>query len=124
MKKISSEQKADIVRRIQVKNLDGTWAETYGALAEEFGVSRCLISYIAKGAGLPRREGGHSKAHIPFVGKRYQPPAQLSDMYQDLRSKVGATEARRLIMDHMRIRGISYEHVGNGSSVDVEPIAA
>jgi len=34
------------------------------------------------------------------------------------------TEARRLIMDHMRIRGISYEHVGNGSSVDVEPIAA
>ena len=83
MKKISSEQKADIVRRIQVKNLDGTWAETYGALAEEFGVSRCLISYIAKGAGMPQREGGHSKAHIPFVGKRYQPPAQLWDMYQE-----------------------------------------
>ena len=40
MKKISSEQKADIVRRIQVKNPDGTWAETYGALAEEFG-GRC-----------------------------------------------------------------------------------
>jgi len=40
--KISSEQKADIVRRIQVKNLDGTWAETYGALAKEFGVSGCL----------------------------------------------------------------------------------
>jgi hypothetical protein len=78
-----SEQKADIVRRIQVKNLDGTWAET-----------------------------------------RYQPPAQLWDMYQELRSKVGVTEARRLIMDHMQIRGISYEGVGSGSSVDVEPIAA
>jgi hypothetical protein len=64
--KISSEQKADIVRRIQLKNLDGTWAETYGALAEEFGVSRCLISNIAKCAGLLRREGGCSKAHIPF----------------------------------------------------------
>ena len=120
--KISSEQKADIVRRIQVKNLDGTWAETYGALAEEFGVSRRLISYIAKGAGLLRREGG--RAHIPFVGKRYQPPAQLWDMYQELRDKVGVTEARRLIEDHMRIRGISYENVGSGSSVDVEPIAA
>jgi hypothetical protein len=46
--KISSDQKADIVRRIQVKNPDGTWAEKYGALAEEFGVSRCLISHIAK----------------------------------------------------------------------------
>jgi hypothetical protein len=45
-------------------------------------------------------------------------------MYQELRSKVGVTEARRLIEDHMRIRGISYEHVGNSSSVDVEPIAA
>jgi len=122
--KISSEQNTDIVRRIQVKNPDGTWAETYGALAEEFGVSRCLISHIAKCAGLPRREGGHFKAHIPFVGKRYQPPAQLWDMYQELRSKVDVTEARRLIMDHMQIRGISYEHTGSGSSVDAEPIAA
>jgi hypothetical protein len=120
--KISLEQKADIVRRIQVKNPDGTWAEKYGAVAKEFGVSRCLISYIAKGAGLLRREGG--RAHIPFVGKRYQPPAQLWDMYQELRDKVGVTEARRLIEDHMRIRGISYENVGSGSSVDVEPIAA
>jgi hypothetical protein len=119
--KISSEQKADIVRRIQLKNLDGTWAETYGALAEEFGVSRCLISNIAKCAGLLRREGGYSKAHIPFVGKRYQPPAQLWDMYQELRSKVGVTE-RRLIEDHMRIRGISYKGVCSGTSV--EPIAA
>ena len=54
----------------------------------------------------------------------YQPPAQLWQMYQELRGKVGATEARRLIEDHMRIRGISYENVGSGSSVDVEPIAA
>ena len=30
--KIGPEQKADIVRRIQVKNPDGTWAEKYGAL--------------------------------------------------------------------------------------------
>ena len=117
--KISLEQKADIVRRIQVKNLDGTWAEKYDALAEEFGVSRCLISHIAKRAGLMRRERG--RAHVPFVGK---PPAQLWDMYQQLRGKVGVTEARRLITEHMRIRGISCEHVGNGSSVDVEPIAA
>jgi len=120
--KISSEQKTDIVRRIQVKNPDGTWAVLYKDLAEEFGVSRCLISCIAKRAGLPRREG--CRQHIPFVGKRYQPPAQLSDMYQELRSKVGVTEARRLVEDHMRIRGISYEHVRGGSSVDVEPIAA
>jgi len=122
--KIGLEQKAEIVRRIQVKNLDGTWAETYGALADEFGVSRCLISHIAKRAGLSRREGGQFKAHIAFAGKRYQPPAQLADMYQELRGKVGVTAARRLIEDHMRIRGISYEDVGNGSSVDVEPIAA
>ena len=80
--KISLEQKADIVRRIQVKNPDGTWAEKYGAVAKEFGVSRCLISYIAKGAGLARREYCR---------------------------QVGVTEARRLIEDHMRIRGISYE---------------
>jgi hypothetical protein len=45
-------------------------------------------------------------------------------MYQELRSKVGVTEARRLIEDHMRIRGISYGDVGRGSSVDDEPIAA
>ena len=122
--KISSEQKADIVRRIQVKNLNGTWAEKYDALAKEFGVSRCLISYIAKRAGLSRRKGGQFKSHIAFVGKRYQPPAQLSDMYQELRSKVGVTEARRLIEDHMRLRGISYEDVGGGSSVDDESIAA
>jgi hypothetical protein len=122
--KISSEQKADIVRRIQVKNPDGTWAERYGALAGEFGVSRCLISYIAKRAGLPRREGRQFRAHVAFVGKRYQPPAQLWDMYQELRGKVGVTEARRLIEDHMRIRGISYEHIGSGPSVDVEAIAA
>ena len=122
--KISSEQKADIVRRIQVKNLDGTWAETYGALAEEFSVSRRLISYIANCAGLSRREGVECAPHIPFIGKRYQPPAQLWDMYQQLRGKVVVTEAHRPIMDHTRIRGISYEHVGSGSSVDVEPIAA
>jgi hypothetical protein len=120
--KISSEQKADIVRRIQVKNPDGTWAERYKELATEFGVSRCLISHIAKHAGLLRR--GRFAPHIAFVGKRYQPPAQLSDMYQELRSKVGVTEARRLIEDHMRIRGISYEGVGSGSSFDVQSIAA
>jgi len=80
--KISLEQKADIVRRIQVKNLDGTWAETYGALAKKFDVSRCLISHIAKRAGLMRRERG--RAHIPFVGKRFKPPAQLWNMYQQL----------------------------------------
>ncbi len=122
--KISSEQKADIVRRIQVKNPDGRWAERYGPLAKEFSVSRCLISHIAKHAGLSRRERGRFAPHIAFVGKRYQPPAQLSDMYQELRSKVGVTEARRLIEDHMRVRKISYEHVGRGSSVAVEPIAA
>ena len=122
--KISSEQKADIVRRIQMKNPDGRWAEKYGALAKEFNVSRCLISYIAKCAGLPRRKGGQFAPHIAFVGKRYQPPAQLSDMYQELRSKVGVTEARRLIEDHMRLRGISYEDVGSGSSFDVQSIAA
>ena len=122
--KISSEQKADIVRRIQVKNPDGTWTERYGPLAKEFNVSRCLISYIAKCAGcLPRRERGRAP-HVAFVGKHYQPPAQLSDMYQELRSKVGVTEARRLIEDHMRIRGISYEGVGRGSSFDVQSIAA
>jgi AraC-like DNA-binding protein len=122
MRKISSEQKADIVRRIQVKNPDGTWAVTYKDIAAEFGVSRCLISHIAKHAGLPRRERGPQA--IPFVGKRYHPPAQLWDMYQQLRDKVGMMEARRLIEDHMRIRGVSYEHVCSGSSVDVEPIAA
>jgi hypothetical protein len=117
-KKISSEQKADIVRRIQVKNPDGTWAVSYKDIAAEFAVSRCLISHIAKHAGLPRRERGPQV--IPC--KRYHPPAQLWDMYQQLRDKVGMMEARRLIEDHMRIRGISHEHVG--SSVDVEPIAA
>ena len=119
--KISSEQKADIVRRIQVKNPDGTWAVSYKALAPEFGVSSCLISHIAKHAGLPQRKRGK---YVPSVGKRYQPPAQLSDMYQELRSKVGVTAARRLIEDHMRLRGISYEDVGGGSSADDEPIAA
>jgi hypothetical protein len=43
-------------------------------------------------------------------------------MYQELRGKVGMAEARRLIEDHMRIRGIRV--VGDGSSVDVQPIAA
>jgi AraC-like DNA-binding protein len=122
--KISSEQKADIVRRIQVKNPDGTWAVSYKELATEFGVSRCLISHIAKHAGLARRERGRFAPHIAFVGKRYQPPTQLSDMYQELRSKVGVTEARRLIEDHMRIRRISYGDVGRGSSFDVQSIAA
>jgi hypothetical protein len=41
--KISSEQKADIVRRIQVKNPDGTWAVSYKALA---GVRRIELSNI------------------------------------------------------------------------------
>jgi hypothetical protein len=120
--KISSAQKADIVCRTQVKNPDRTWAVSYKALAEEFGVSHCLISHIAKHAGLPQRERGPQ--YIPFVGKRYQPPAQLWDMYQELRGKVGMTEARRLIEDHMRIRGISYEGLGSGSSFDVQSIAA
>ena len=120
MRKISSEQKADIVRRIQVKNADGTWAVTYKDIAAEFAVSRCLISRIAKHAGLPQRERGPQL--IPFVGKRYHPPALLWNMYQQLRDKVGMMEARRLIEDHMRIRGISYEHLG--SSADVEPMAA
>jgi hypothetical protein len=115
--KISSEQKADIVRRIQVKNPDGTWATSYKDLAAEFGVSRCLISHMAKRAGLPRRERGPQR--IPFVCTRYQSPPQLWDMYQELRGKVGMPEARRLIEDHMRIRGI----VASGSSVEVEPIA-
>jgi hypothetical protein len=119
--KISSEQKADIVRRIQVKNPDGTWAVSYKALAPEFGVSSCLISYIAKHAGLPQRKRGR---YVPSVCKRYQPPARLSDMYRELRSKVGVAAARRLIEDHMRVRGISYKAVGRGSSVDDEPIAA
>jgi len=121
MKKISSAQKADIVRRIQVKNPDGAWAVSYKALAPEFGVSSCLISHIAKHAGLPQRKRGK---YVPSVRTRYQPPAQLSDMYQELRSKVGVADARRLIKDHMRLRGISYEDVGRGSSVDDEPIAA
>ena len=118
--KISSAQKADIVHRIQVKNPDGTWVVSYTALAAEFGVSSCLISHIAKHAGLPRRQRGPQ--YIPFVGKRYQPPAHLWDMYQGLRGKVGMAEAGRLIEDHMRIRGI--RGVGDRPSVDVQPIAA
>ena len=118
--KISSVKKADIVRPVQVKNPDGTWAVTYKALAAEFAVSSCLISHMAKRAGLPQRERG--PLYIPFVGMRYQPPAQLWDMYQELRGKVGMTDARRLIEDHMRIRGI--RGVGDGSSVDIQPIAA
>jgi hypothetical protein len=102
IKKISSEQKADIVRRIQVKNPDGAWAVSYKALAPEFGVSSCLISHIAKHAGLPQRKRGK---YVPSTRKRYQLPA-MSDMYQELRSKVGGAEARRLINDHMRLRGI------------------
>jgi hypothetical protein len=43
-------------------------------------------------------------------------------MYQELRSKIGVTEARRLIEDHMRIRGI--RGVGDGSFVDAQPVAA
>ena len=105
--KVSSEQRANIVCRMQVENPDGTWAVLYKDLAAEFGVSRCLISKIAQRAGLARRE--YCRQHIPFVRKRYQPPAQLWDMYQELRGKVGVTEARRLIEDHMRIREISYE---------------
>jgi hypothetical protein len=118
--KISSTQKVDIVRRIQVKNPDGTWAVTYKALAAEFAVSSCLISHMAKRAGLPQRERGPQ--YIPLLGMRYKLPAQLWDMYQELRGKVGMTEARRLIEDHMRIRGI--RGVGDGSSVDVQLIAA
>ena len=118
--KISSTQKTDIVRRIQVKSPDGTWAVSYKALAAEFAVSSCLISHMAKRAGLPQRERGPQ--YIPFVGMRYQLPAQLWDMYQELRGKVGMTEVRRLIEDHMRIRGI--RGVGDGSSVDIQPIAA
>ena len=114
--------RAEIVRRIQVKNPDGTWAVSYRDIAAEFAVSHCLISHIAKHAGLPQRQRGPQL--IPFVGKRYQPPQQLWEMYRELRGKVGMTEARRLVEDHMRIRGISYENVGSGSSVDVEPIAA
>ena len=60
--------------------------------------------------------------YVPSARKCYQPPAQLSDMYQELRRKVGVAEARRLIKDHMRLRGISYEDVGRGSSVGGEPI--
>ena len=75
---------------------------------------------MAKRAGLPQRERGPQ--FIPFAGMPYRPPAQLRDMYQELRSKVGVTEARRLIEDHMRIRGI--RGAGDGSSVDVQPIAA
>ena len=80
--KVSSEQRADTVCRMQVENPDGTWAVFYKDLAAEFGVSRCLISKIAQRAGLARREYCR---------------------------QVGVTEARRLIEDHMRIRGISYE---------------
>jgi hypothetical protein len=40
--KVSSEQIADIVCRMQVKNPDGTWAVLYKDLAAEFGVSRCI----------------------------------------------------------------------------------
>jgi hypothetical protein len=122
MKKINPEQKADIARRIQVKNPDGTWAVSYKAIAAEFGVSPCLISHIAKRAGLPQRERGPQ--HFPFAGERYHPPAQLWDMYQELRGKLGMAEARRLIQDHMRIRKISHEHIDSSSAVDVEPIAA
>ena len=75
---------------------------------------------MAKRAGLPQRERGPQ--FIPFAGMRCQPPAQLRDMYQELRSKVGVTEARRLTEDHMRIRGI--RGVGDGSFVDVQPVAA
>ena len=67
---------------LQLKNPDGTWAVLYKDLAAEFGVSRCLISKIAQRAGLARREYCR---------------------------QVGVAEARRLIEDHMRIRGISYE---------------
>jgi hypothetical protein len=68
--KISSTQKADIVSRIQVKSPDGTWAVTYKALAAEFAVSSCLISHMAKRAGLPQRQRGPQ--YIPFVGMRYR----------------------------------------------------
>lgn len=36
---------------------------------------------------------------------KWQPPKGTEAMFADLKTKVGATEARRLVQEHARIRG-------------------
>ena len=103
MAKLTKAKRAEIVHRAQQINPDGSWKEKYDAIAMDYGVSRCMISHIVLKAGLIRgRKGFSRKGPIQI----YSDP-ELKTMYLKLRGKVGAWNARLLVNDHVKIRGLA-----------------
>ena len=97
---LTKQERQEVVQRVVAKDADGNWIEGYRKIAEAFNVTVPCISQTASRAGIaPRRE-----SRAPKI--RFHPPPQLYDMYATLVHKIGASPAKRVLQEHMRIRGI------------------
>ena len=97
---LTKQERQEVVQRVVAKDADGNWIEGYRKIAEAFNVTVPCVSQTASRAGIaPRRE-----SRAPKI--RFHPPPQLYDMYATLVHKIGASPAKRVLQEHMRIRGI------------------
>ena len=98
-RKLRPALKAELLRRAQAKDLSGDYCERYGVLAAEFGISVPRISQLVHSAGAGRRLKRLKRAMDDV-------PTDMRALYRTLVNKVGRATARRVIADHMRIRGV------------------
>lgn len=92
--KLTPEQRRQIVAEALADGAD------LKQVAARWGITRARVSQLTLKAGYRRRRGD-GKPKITW-----NCPPQLDEMYCTLSAKVGPREARRLIEDHMRQKGI------------------
>jgi transposase-like protein len=76
-RRLSDEDRAEVVRRYTTRLADGTWAGS-GMIAQDFGVNRNTIMYVLKRAGVTMRDSGEAHAH----GKRCGPIKHTAQLDQ------------------------------------------
>jgi hypothetical protein len=97
--KLSPQQRQKIVDMAREMTESGDWVYTYPAIAKMFKVTKPYVSMLAKKAGLAQRQAGIGRT--PNIVKV---PAEHKEMYITLRTKFGATEAFRLIQEHIKVK--------------------
>ena len=98
----------EVLSLLYIKDIFGQPMLNHRRIIELAGVSQGQITGLVQKYRLPRRRRGFT-SRMPWLNNRRpktKVPAGLQSMYKDLQRKLGSVEARRLVSNHMRIRGI------------------
>jgi len=105
---LTPSQIIEVLSLLHRKDVLGEPALTYVQVAKLMNTTQAVIVHMTQKYGLPaRHRGPHRTKRLVAVRHRKSIPTTLLPMFNDLQRKIGATEARRVVMDHASARGVT-----------------